>query len=141
MDQAPYTPLSCPFLLFFLNAATIQAISSSLMPTMGERITAARGMSCMGLSITDSRLNMVSTSTVLKYPVLVWALAGIPSFISTLTKTSDHPVMLRRRITISPSLALRYASFSLSHTSSPLSLLTSSRIRLAVILASNSLAV
>ena len=84
---------------------------------------------------------MVSTSTVLKYPVLVWALAGIPSFISTLTKTSDHPAMLRRRITISPSLALRYASFSLSHTSSPLSLLTSSRIRLAVILASNSLAV
>ena len=61
----------------------------------------------MGLSITDSRLNTVSTSVVEKYPVRVCALAGIPSFISTLTITSDQPVMLRRRITISPSLARR----------------------------------
>ena len=98
-------------------------------------------MSCMGLSITDSRLKTVSTSVVEKYPVRVWALAGIPSFISTLTKVSDQPVMLRRRITISPRQALLYFSCSLSHTRRPSVSSVSRRISPAIIFASISLAV
>ena len=43
------------------------------METMGDLITAARGMSCIGLSTTARRLRTVSTSTVLKYPVFVCA--------------------------------------------------------------------
>ena len=37
----------------------------------------------------------------------VWAAAGIPAFISTLTRTSAHPVTLRSNITISPRAAVR----------------------------------
>ena len=104
---------------FPLNRAIIQAISSSLIPTIGERITAASGISCIGLSITARRLKIVSTSVVSKYPLWDWAKAGMPSSISPFTKGSAQPARLLSRITISPYLALLYRSSSLSQIRRP----------------------
>ena len=51
-----------------LQALCMKAIADRF-PT-GDFITAASGISCMGLSSTDKKERTVSTSTVLKYPVL-----------------------------------------------------------------------
>ena len=62
------------------------------MPPNGDLSTDARGMSCIGLSMTARRFSTVSTSSVLKYPVRDSATAGIPCVASTSINSSAHPV-------------------------------------------------
>ena len=111
------------------------ASSSLENEKMGDLITAAMGMSCLGLSKSDSKDNMVSTSMVSKYPVSSVTCAGMPKDMRVSISFVPRPFTPLISITISEYRSGLWPLVSLSYTKNPA---ISSLMRKAIILPSAS---